>query len=514
MMDDYDASGKVPLNLGAPEDFRRVAGILRDAGFTEQAICTRLGIEELHRIDSPFIAKAAKDLEEARDPLASWILLFVLGRPLHRSRLESMLSREELAALRALDLLRLDAARELCVAPVRLVSLAAIPGSGGELLIASDRGNHPDGTPLRPFPDFVFSAHNPLTRQFLSLLPAGPAATVLDLCTGTGVAALAAASSAERVVAVDIAARSAHFAAFNRLLNGVGNVEIMTGDLYEPVAGMSFDRIIAHPPYVPSFYDAPIYRNGGDTGEKVVRRILQGIPEHLNRGGTFHTLGIAMDAEGKLFEERAREWMGGGQDIDLIFALREPKAPEEFGRLLGSRSVGAELQVYERWMQLARSMRIENVVYGALVGHRHPVPRKAQTRRVQFGSGVDARNFERLFGWFDWLEAPGAAERILEVRLRMPPELKLEVTYGAAGGELQPEQFHVVGGGATFPTKVQVDAWVVSVLVGFASGKRGLEVYADLSDRGKVPPGGGKAEFAELLLWLVERDILRLEDPQ
>jgi hypothetical protein len=127
---------------------------------------------------------------------------------------------------------------------------------------------------------------------------------------------------------------------------------------------------------------------------------------------------------------------------------------------------------------------------------------------------VDARNFERLFGWFDWLEAPGAAERILEVRLRMPPELKLEVTYGAAGGELQPEQFHVVGGGATFPTKVQVDAWVVSVLVGFASGKRGLEVYADLSDRGKVPPGGGKAEFAELLLWLVERDILRLEDPQ
>jgi len=62
-MDDYDASGKVPLNLGTPEDFRRVAGMLRDAGFTEQAICTRLGIEELHRIDSPFIAKAAKDLE-------------------------------------------------------------------------------------------------------------------------------------------------------------------------------------------------------------------------------------------------------------------------------------------------------------------------------------------------------------------------------------------------------------------------------------------------------------------
>ncbi len=73
------------------------------------------------------------------------------------------------------------------------------------------------------------------------------------------------------------------------------------------------------------------------------------------------------------------------------------------------------------------------------------------------------------------------------------------------------ERFHLVGGGRTFPTRVQADAWVAAVLIGFGGGKCGREVYAGLSERGKIPAGVGRAEFAELLLWLVERDILRME---
>jgi hypothetical protein len=288
-------------------------------------------------------------------------------------------------------------------------------------------------------------------------------------------------------------------------------VEIRAGDLYDPVEGRSFDRILAHPPYVPSFSDSPIYRDGGDTGDKVVRRILEGMPDHLAPGGTFHTLGIAMDADGKLFEERARQWMGRRQDFDLVFALKEPKEPEDFGRLLGSRSVGTELQVFERWMELAESLRIEKVVYGALAGRRHQTPGPPQTRRVQFGSGITGDNFERLFRWFDWLRSPDVNERILGTGLRIPRDSRLEVTYSAGSGQFEPERFHLISGDRMFPTRVEAEAWVTSVVSSFEGGRRGFEVYSDMRDRERLPPDIGKSEFAELLLWLVERDILRVD---
>jgi hypothetical protein len=218
-----------------------------------------------------------------------------------------------------------------------------------------------------------------------------------------------------------------------------------------------------------------------------------------------------MDADGKLFEERARQWMGGRQDFDLVFALKEPKEPEDFGRLLGSRSVGAELQVFERWMALAQSLRIETVVYGALAGRRHEIPGPPQTRRVQFGSGVDGNSFERLFSWFDWLRLPDVTERILGTELHIPRVSRLEVTYSAESGQFEPERFHLISGDRMFPTRVQAEAWVTSVVSGFQGGKRGSDVYSDMRNRERLPTDLSRSEFAELLLWLVERDILRFD---
>lgn len=79
-------------------------------------------------------------------------------------------------------------------------------------------------------------------------VPAG--ATVLDLGTGSGVLAVAAARSARSVVAVDLNPAAVRCARINALLNGVEDrVEVREGDLFDPVAGERFDVVLCNPPF-------------------------------------------------------------------------------------------------------------------------------------------------------------------------------------------------------------------------------------------------------------------------
>lgn len=81
-------------------------------------------------------------------------------------------------------------------------------------------------------------------------LPAG--ARVLDLCSGSGVVALAAAGRGDADVwAVDVSRRAVMTVKLNARLRGV-RVKAQRGDLFEPVKGMRFDLIVSNPPYLPT----------------------------------------------------------------------------------------------------------------------------------------------------------------------------------------------------------------------------------------------------------------------
>lgn len=75
---------------------------------------------------------------------------------------------------------------------------------------------------------------------------------VLDLGTGTGALALAAARcGAASITAVDLSLRSVAATWLNSRLRRV-SCKVHRGDLCEPVAGQCFDLILANPPYVPA----------------------------------------------------------------------------------------------------------------------------------------------------------------------------------------------------------------------------------------------------------------------
>jgi len=74
---------------------------------------------------------------------------------------------------------------------------------------------------------------------------------VLDLCSGSGVLALAAAPHAASVLAVDMSRMAAGTIRVNSLLNR-RRVEVRRGDLFAAVGSRRFDVILTNPPYVPT----------------------------------------------------------------------------------------------------------------------------------------------------------------------------------------------------------------------------------------------------------------------
>jgi release factor glutamine methyltransferase len=113
---------------------------------------------------------------------------------------------------------------------------------------------------------------------------------VLDVGTGTGVLALAAArGGARHVIAVDSCARAVFAARVNAWLRRLP-VQVVRSDLVEAVSGESFDVIVANPPYVCSADPCPPSGshvwNGGFTGRAVLDRLCAAAPPLLAPGGT------------------------------------------------------------------------------------------------------------------------------------------------------------------------------------------------------------------------------------
>ena len=111
-----------------------------------------------------------------------------------------------------------------------------------------------------------------------------PAATVLDVGTGTGVLAIAAARTAAGVTAVDRNPAAIECARINARRNGVEDrVDFRLGDLFEPVAGERFDLVLCNPPYLEGDPESELEHAllAGDFPDRFAR----GLPGHLADGG-------------------------------------------------------------------------------------------------------------------------------------------------------------------------------------------------------------------------------------
>lgn len=118
-----------------------------------------------------------------------------------------------------------------------------------------------------------------------------PRCSVLDLCTGSGALAIAAAQrGARRVTAVDVSRRAVLTTRLNARLNRV-RVRARRSDLLAALGSERFDVIVANPPYVPAASDTLPGRgpqrawDAGRDGRALLDRVLAEAPPHLRPGG-------------------------------------------------------------------------------------------------------------------------------------------------------------------------------------------------------------------------------------
>ncbi len=156
----------------------------------------------------------------------------------------------------------------------------------------------------------------------------GRAARSLDLCTGSGVVAVAAACAGAQAGAVDVSRRAVVTARVNARLNGT-RVDARRGDLFGAVNGARYDLITSNPPYVPAPSDElpatgpeRAWEAGRD-GRVVLDRICDEAPRHLAPGGAILLVHSSLIGEEQTLERLA----AGGLDVDVVRRERGPLGP-------------------------------------------------------------------------------------------------------------------------------------------------------------------------------------------
>lgn len=188
---------------------------------------------------------------------------------------------------------------------------------------------------------------------------------VLDLCTGTGVQALRAARSARCVVGVDIGRRAVALARCNAKLNRVENATFRCGNLFAPVRGERFDLIAANPPFVAGPRRGPAYHSGGPFGDRVLKRIVAGLPEHLQADGRALMVSHLALRRGERVADRLRPWFEPSTGRALALVLEEGSpvdlaaAQSVFALRQGLAAYGREIR---RWVAYLDRRHVERIV--------------------------------------------------------------------------------------------------------------------------------------------------------
>ena len=115
--------------------------------------------------------------------------------------------------------------------------------------------------------------------------------SVLEIGTGSGIVAMYASRLTDNITVTDISFDACELARKNFQANNIENIEILFGNLFEPLENRKFDVILFNTPYLPTeegevIDDTLNYAfDGGLNGRKVIDLFLNELKSHLNDGG-------------------------------------------------------------------------------------------------------------------------------------------------------------------------------------------------------------------------------------
>ena len=179
--------------------------------------------------------------------------------------------------------------------------------------------------------DFIINTHDnvyiPAEDSYLLAdnLEIKSGQSVLEIGTGSGIVAMYASKLTDNVTVTDINSDACLLAEKNFKDNGIKNIEILFGNLFEPVEDRKFDVILFNTPYLPTeecevLDDTINYAfDGGLNGRKVIDIFLDEVGNHLNDGGIVQMIQSSLSGNEETLDK-----------FDELGFIAEIKATEHF----------------------------------------------------------------------------------------------------------------------------------------------------------------------------------------
>ena len=251
--------------------------------------------------------------------------------------------------------------------------------------------------------------------------------SALDIGTGCGVQALHLSRHAAQVTATDAVPRALRLAATGFALSGV-DVELVEGDLADPVVGREFDLVVCNPPFVVGPAARFAYRDAGRDSDAMSRDAVRAAASVLTDGGVAQLLVNWLHVAGEDWRDRVAEWVSDlGCDAWLI--ERDAQDPVDYVSTWLADAGERDESLAEQWLQWFDQARVEGVGLGWVLLCRGTAPHRVSVETV--AQAVDQPLGPHFAAWLDrvdWLRGRDDAA-MLDARLRAAPALRYDVAH-------------------------------------------------------------------------------------
>lgn len=283
------------LNLISINDADRLRNFFLESDYTQAQIRDRIGLRELR---SERLGNQSYLLQKITGDSSFHILLhwFFVGAPVSFKTAKEHISDDILCLLVEAGL--------ISITPGHFLPMAMLVPFE-HFLIASDPLTRAESDERK---DLVLWP-NPSSWLLWRFTIRKPFEAVLDLGSGCGMQAFSAATHAAEVTGVDLNDRATKFASFNARLNGIRNVEFLTGDSFAPVKKKTFDLIVSNPPFFIGPSNEDMYCDNPLELDQYCRSVVRDGALHLRENGFLQMVCEWVEVHNQSWQERITEWL-------------------------------------------------------------------------------------------------------------------------------------------------------------------------------------------------------------
>lgn len=354
---------------------------------------------------------------------------------------------------------------------------------------------------------------NPTTLLCYHLSMQSPVGRTLDLGTGNGVLALAAAAHSGSVIATDLNSRARRFCVFNAALNGVTNLEFREGNAFEPVAGECFDLILANPPFFVTPSVRRIFSDNSMELDGFCRMLIRQAPQHLNENGYCQMLVEWVEVRGRSWQDRLQEWFEGlGCDVWALATYNRPAADYAMIRVMEDRDeVTApkdQAALTVEWQTYFERNQVEAVHGGIIVLRKREGPNWIRMEEMH---SMPMRPFgdfmRRTFENRDILEKSASDEQLLATRPLLPASARLQqhLAISSDGWKLKSVELQL---GEGLPYSIALQPQVADFVALCDGGKTLQQVTDQFATALNADPAVVRRECCAIIRQLADRGMV------